>query len=409
MTRVGLGFLVAASVPGLSVAGTPVATAPNPNAVADYAAVQNLKPGEWYEVQNSRLSLLDPCPSKTCVYNDPSHTNGTGQPAVMSAWSGGAYDWVHDIFLVHGGGHYDYAGNEVYAFDVKAMRWERLTNPSLPILGNPLWDNALWWPDGTPNSAHTYDNLEYVPGLNALCEFAIGSRWSIGSGGPITACFDMSSYSWRAKRNVPQGAIGAKTAYDPVTDSVWRQGAGGGSYLHRYDSVQDLWQNYGNINTEPSGWISYNTTGAVDPKRRLFVAVGGGEVRAWDMTKNPTPGVQTTTFGDTAIVGRMNPGLEYDQVIDKLVAWAGGVDVYTLDTNTWVWKRVLPAATNTVVPTNQQAHGTYGRFRYVPSLNVYIAVNQTRENVYFYKMSAGNGGPSPLPSAPKSPTGLRVR
>ncbi|MCI0667930.1 MAG: hypothetical protein L0Y43_07730, partial [Methylococcaceae bacterium] len=83
-----------------------------------------------------------------------------------------------------------------------------------------------------------------------------------------------------------------------------------------------------------------------------------------------------------------------DPVIDKLVAWAGGTDVYTLDTTTWVWTQVPLAASNTVIPTAAQANGTYGRFRYIPSRNLYIAVNAVNQDVYFFKLSGalGTGG-----------------
>jgi hypothetical protein len=394
------------SGPGLAVvrgATAPAAVAPNPNAAADYLAVQNLQPGHWYEVLNSRMSKVDPCPANDCPYSPSS-----GQNAVMNAWGGGAYDWVNDKLLIHGGGHTDYAGNEVYGFDIKTMAWERLTNPSTNLV-----KNALWFPDGTPNSSHGYDNLEYVPEINSFCVLGNGSRWENGSAGESTACLDIGTYRWSQKQNIPltnggSNAIGGKTAYDPVTKSVWRHHAGNYSFLHRYDWLPNTWQSYGGQFAE-SGTISIYTTAAIDPKRRLFVTVGGGEVQVWDMTKNPARGVVQTTTGATTIVNQGNPGLEYDPVIDKLVAWSGFADVYTLDTNTWAWKLVPPAATNTVIPTKAQNNGTYGRFRYIPNLNVYIVVNSNTENVYFYRMATGQGGGNPPPPPPQRPTGLRVR
>jgi hypothetical protein len=36
----------------------------------------------------------------------------------MAAWGGGAHDTKRDRLIVWGGGHGDYGGNELYAFDV---------------------------------------------------------------------------------------------------------------------------------------------------------------------------------------------------------------------------------------------------------------------------------------------------
>jgi hypothetical protein len=48
----------------------------------------------------------------------------------------------------------------------------------------------------------------------------------------------------------------------------------------------------------------------------------------------------------------------------------------------------MPAPTNTITPTAPNQNGTYGRFRYVPSKNVFIVVNSVDENVYFYKFTS---------------------
>jgi hypothetical protein len=145
----------------------------------------------------------------------------------------------------------------------------------------------------------------------------------------------------------------------------------------------------------------------VDHDRRLLIAIGEGKQWSWDISKSGTlTRTELSSSGDQTIVHAAAPGLAYDPVSKKLVGWHGGADVYTLDTATWQWSRVSPAATNAVVPTAPNSNGTFGRFRYVPSKNVFVAVNRVDENVYFYKLSAG-GGIAP-PAAPAKPTvGIR--
>ena len=81
--------------------------------------VEDLPAGQWYEVPNSRLRsvLPDPLPPGNPKY-------------ITGAWSGGAYDTKRDRLIIWGGGHGDYGGNEMYAFDVNALSWSRIWGPN---------------------------------------------------------------------------------------------------------------------------------------------------------------------------------------------------------------------------------------------------------------------------------------
>src|SRR6185436_13027501 len=72
--------------------------------------IENLQPGEWYRVPNSALRTVVPIPTPA------------GDPAnVIAAWSGGTFDTRRDRLLVWGGGHADYGGNEIYAFEIATL------------------------------------------------------------------------------------------------------------------------------------------------------------------------------------------------------------------------------------------------------------------------------------------------
>src|SRR5262245_35058305 len=108
------------------------------NAHAD--AIDDLQPGHWYEVPNSQLEAVDPCPSSDCSWSAVE-----GVDAVMNDWSGGAFDTFRDRLIVWGGGHGGYAGNEIYVFSLSTLAWERVSEPSDPV--NKDEDYA---PDGAP-------------------------------------------------------------------------------------------------------------------------------------------------------------------------------------------------------------------------------------------------------------------
>ncbi|MBA3036173.1 MAG: hypothetical protein FP814_06730, partial [Desulfobacterium sp.] len=72
------------------------------NVIADiHEDINDLKPGAWYEIAGSDLESIEydwspePVPTK----------NSIGLPAIMSTWSGGAYDTNSKRLLVWGGGH----------------------------------------------------------------------------------------------------------------------------------------------------------------------------------------------------------------------------------------------------------------------------------------------------------------
>lgn len=345
--------------------------------------IDTLKPGEWYRAPNSRLASVAP-PGMTANVIDP--------------WSGGAYDSQRDRLIVWGGGHGDYSGNEVYVFELATMAWKRLNNPS-----NPPGMDTPYAPDGNPTSRHTYNYLQYLPSpVDRFCTFG-GSAFypSAISGTGNVDCFNFDTLKWEPRKfaGVAQPSYGS-TAYDPTTKHVWYQGWGQNGALAELDPATNTWTARGGF----GGWFTYYQTIEIDAKRRKLVSVGAGESWVWNISAaGAIPPVKLVTTGDNWINGAHSPGLAYDPVAERIVAWNGGADVVTLNLDTSVWTRVGPAATNTVIPTAANRQGTYGRFRYIPSKNAYIVVNGIHEDVYLYKLSAGGGTPPPPPPPPPQP------
>jgi len=343
--------------------------------------IDNLQPGHWYEVANTRLETEFPTPTPA-GYSGPS--------SVMDAWSGGAYDSKRDRLIVWGGGHMDYSGNEVYVFDINTLVWTRLDEPSNPITENPPDGRN---PDGRPASRHTYNYLQYAPNVDRF--FSLG--FSAAYGAPSTDGHQVDAYnfdtlSWSPKATKPNNgtSIGAISAYDSGTGLLWQHGALSGE-LASYNPVNNTWSSY-----TSSLFLEYYATAAIDPTRHIMVAVGGNQFYVWDLNNPNADPTSPSTTGPNLKTSQ-SPGFVYDPVSDKFVGWDGGSSVYVLDADTWTWTQVGPAGDNTVTPTSAETRGTNGRFRYIPSKNAFIVVNRTYENVYFYKLTAG-GGSTPGPT-----------
>jgi len=357
--------------------------------------IEDLQPGHWYMVPNSRLDTMLP---------NPIPPGWSGPVSIMGAWSGGAYDTKRDRLIVWGGGHNDYGGNEIYVFDISAFKWLRTWGPSSNI-PDPGGSCSETYSDGNPVSKHTYDGLEYIPIIDRFFSHGGSLYCGPGSGSVATWLFDFNSLTWQLKTTIlPVGSwteLEVVTAYDSVTGHVFISSPSLG--LYEYNPSNNTW-------TERSSTpIGYGKVAAIDPGRRKFVVIGGGQIQAYTLSASGTLTLQTlSTTGDAAILSADYPGFVYDPVSDRFVAWNGGANVYTLNMDTLKWTRVPPALTNTVVPTSASGTGTFGRWQYVSSKNAFIGVNQINENVYVYKLTAG-GGPSADNTPPASPRGLVLR
>lgn len=388
--------------------------------VAQSGPLEDLQPGHWYEA-NSGLS---DCSSATKPYLDcvtPGLGAGFGETInIMLAWGGGAYDTVNDRLLIWGGGHGDYAGNELYAFDITLLSWTRLSEPSVAIAAegsggfsscNEVYgDDAPG--DGQPAARHTYSSLEFVPPFNAALPGG-GIFWNQGgslwcnNGSPSRATwhFDLSAVLWHRSSDLPNSAaghLGSLGVYDPATEKIYNQ------TLHAFYEYDPLTETYVVVGQHDSGWWEDRMSAAIDPNNRLFVAVGQGWLRIWDLTDFSFAEYQAGAIaGDDVVIGSDAPGFQYDPVVGTFIAWAGGSDVYTFDASALSFTKVSAAATNTVIPptpitgsSGYTSKGTYGKFRYIPSKNLYVMVHRTDENVFFYRYSPSV--PDNLAPAPPS-------
>ena len=371
---------------------------------ADEQLLVTLPADTWYTAQGTSFIGSGVCiPVQGAI-------GGCGD--VITAWSGGAYDPVHDKMLIWGGGHDNYWGNEVYSFDPATFTWKRETTPT-PVTLSDLCQDPLY--DGNPISRHTYDQLAYITHANRF--WSRGVAWA-GAGGcgyaTLTWTLDLDTKTWT--NMVPTGSpydtgfgtfCGA-SGYDPSTKKIFLQTVEG---LQSYDYDTNTWTQLDKFSAPPL-WPRYETygdkRGAIDTKRSLFFSFGGGNYLVFDLAANSivtddwiTTGggafdntsavsgypqeIITTGGGD--VIDADGPGVDYDPRGDALVAWLGAAP-YVLDlaSKTWSTKSATGAPPP---PTTQQ--GIYGRWRYIAKYNVFILVDGPNDDVTFYKNTAGCG------------------
>jgi hypothetical protein len=249
--------------------------------------------------------------------------------------------------------------------------------------------------DGKPRSCHTYDYIEYAPGRDRLYAFGVGAPWpfarSVNPDDLVTWAFDFGARRWEKKGRVPF-RIHA-TAWDPVSGRVWMRSRFA-PYVAQWDPTKDVWTVRSKRLT---GGSNYWVTGVVDPVGRRFLTLGGGYFWAYDIGRDGLLSQEDirSTGPQEIVKARMGAGVEYDPVLDKLVCWNGGADVYALDLVGFAWERLAPATGNKAVPGMPPRAGTWGRWRYIPSKNVYIVVNAVGRNVFIHRLTRRAAQPIP--------------
>lgn len=330
------------------------------SAIAGTNPIEQLSAGQWLELPNTKIRSVLPAP---LPYGNPRY--------LVEAWSGGAVDSKRSRLIVWGGGHNDYHGNELYALDLTTRKVRRLTDPS-PIGSTSDCSSIL--PDGKPTSRHTYGGIAYIVHADRLFAFG-GSLASCGYLSSDTWTFDFATSRWHAMKpsgSIPRADPGVMAAYDPETKKVYLKD---NANLYSYSLEND---NYTLLSSNQN--VDYHLSGALDTKRRKFVMIGQGSVHVIDLKTGSMTDVKTT--GDSAIINAASPGLAYDPIGDRMVAWHGGNKVYALHMETRVWTSI----TDSRGPGEEANHqGTFGRWAYVPHYGVFALVNDIDQNSYVFK------------------------
>jgi hypothetical protein len=395
--------------------------------------------------------------------------SGVGPPdAVINAWSSFAWDSIHHRLILWGGGHANYAGNEVYTWSAVTWQWELAyhTADVLPLGGTYItadgWQNSAM-------SSHTYKNQTYLPiqdkfltmggaahnsgALFAVIEDVGGSPSVIRPVGAYT--LDMAqagqgkvggSTGSNSKRGgyaevnlsganawkprdwyldhpsinslaASVSRLGGTSAYavENGHDVIYQaasNGSGGGHGLTRFEFVNNDYHN-DIITTLGIPWNAPGgeNTGAYDPAHQVFVcaiAASGTPFFGWDLK---TGGPNNKNF-NVVNAGLTGPGtaeyislnvstpfaIEYDAVRQRFVAWSKGGKAFSITVPAgnptpvtgWVVTKLLDPTTNRpqtgAEMGSQNDTGIYGKWRYAPDLDAFVALQRTRDgNIWILK------------------------
>ncbi len=345
----------------------------------------------WYEVPESKLQAV--CPAND--FNHWGYAFASQCSGVVRAWNGGIADTGRNRMILWGGGHNDYAGNEVYAFDLASLQWQRLNDPS-PI--TPCEEST---PDRKPNSRHTYGGLAYLADVDRMFSFGGVLHCSHGIGSNATWTLGLEALDWvrmdPARGGSPNDENhGAVTAYDPNSKLVYVYDRASGFWSYDYHR-----NSYRRLNNDTS--LSLHTNAVIDATSELFLTFGDGEIRAISLAARGGHSTQdrSKAKGCDGLARSSSPGLAYDPVQDRVIGWPDfGPTVYLYDSHTNSCSTLTfpsdspPDSAHTGAP--RSSNGTFGRFQYFPASGVFVLVNDSDLNVRTLRLTAKN---SEAPSA----------
>jgi|SRR5579863_6652512 len=386
---------VPANAMGLLPGGGAIPSSGGTEALATMAA--GMSSGTWADagtqpgVTAATLSSVVWNCSSSCSPGPTAATiAGTSGPhGLMSLWSGAAFDSDNRQLLVWGGGHQGYYGNEVYAFKFSTLNWVRLTTPS-PDSVSP--NNSAITADGTPAPPHPYQSPVYVPSVGLLhmaqMFYSDSANTSANVLKFVPAAQSPSAIGvWSVPTTIP-GTLGAEVvaAYDSSTNKIYTANSADSVAARVYSVSGNSWSSIGN-----TGLADYHMTGAINPGIR-FVAVGNGFINNIDLSTGTnstasTSGPQTCQNGNA-------PGFVWDSAISAFACWTGGQTIYTLNAAGTTWAShsmtgATPACSDSgdcTSSTGVQNNGTFSRFFYDPTNNVFLVVNTIDDHVFVAKL-----------------------
>ena len=407
--------------------------------------IEDLPPGHWLEVPNSYLNGVAPCgdgrnqgdnptcdPSKGDIPSDfwSSIQGVLGVNGVIQSWSGGVVDTLRNRLVVWGGGHRDYGGNEIYAFELDRIGsgdnpWVRLTDPTpypnrcddstqcqLQLNnGDNIGDRSCLTSDAdtfdAPISRHTYGGMTYIPSMDSM--FVLGGAKHCEAGGCGASepwMFNFTDGRWHKLAptgNTPRTSCEDNTVYDVVGNKVYHHSSEWSEM-----TIDPSADTYTINNTDDFGSArTGKKTMLMVQSRRVILQFGQGEAHYMDLNE-ANPEFKTMNIsGGGAIIGDSNPGLAFDTASGLVFGWSGGSSIYSLalpddlsSAVSWVQHSTAGDTPPSTSDVDNISGGMYGRFQYVPNLNVFVVATEADKNVFIYRHTADGASDIEPPSKP---------
>ncbi len=305
-----------------------------------------------------------------------------GNPVNICAWSGACVKTSGSVVLLCGGGHVDYAGNEVYALrladDVPV--WKLLRPPTASVT-----TDVAYYSDGRPSSRHTYWALFWLETRQRMVMPGCTAPW-----GHVTPNFPvMDGFNPATNDYDPAGTFATMNArpYAGITtvkddlDNIYVHIANRGD-LVKWIQATNTWSSLGNRSA-----YNIDTPYCHDPVRHRIVRFSAGDAPPMYLDLAARAKEVPITFrGPFASKAGRNGTVVWcpDRQSFLIYKW-NETNVYECDPSGF---QVSQVAVGGVPPVLAAADGNgnlYGRFAYVPELKGCVVIPGADKPVSFFR------------------------
>jgi hypothetical protein len=350
-----------------------------------------------------------------------------GFSAITEAWNSAIYAsrfGASGSMIVFGGGHNDYFGSDVHAFDLASREWRRISDGYIGGDETDYGAGATYpdsvYPDGSPLPPHTYDYVQYDPVGNDY--ILLKGQTELGRFVKFVAIphlFNLDTLCWRRGPKHPTAILnsGGWTTWDELRRVLWGHSGddgGGNAFIGFHpdgdngDTTYGRWTDH--FPNKLPGIANHNAM-QIDPVRDIIVVSvhACNELHALDPADPARELVRLRSVGPKPLL-RPFAALEYAPNIARLVYFSPNDDgiVFTIAPSPerlsaggpfeeWHWQAHQPAD-GTLSPIADAASSSrfgvnlshvFGRFRIasIEGVDVAILVRHVDSPVYAWRLN----------------------
>jgi hypothetical protein len=313
-----------------------------------------------------------------------------GLSAITEAWNSAVYAsrfGASGSMIVFGGGHNDYFGSDVHAFDLASREWRRISDGFVGGDAGDYGEGARYpdsvYPDGSPLPPHTYDYVQYDPLGNDY--LLLKGQTELGKAVKTVAIphlFNLDTLRWRRGPKHPTAILnsGGWTTWDPSRRVLWGHSGddgGGNAFIGFYpdadneDGTCGRWTDH--FPNKLPGIANHNAM-QIDPVRDIIVV----SVHALDELNVLDPADPARAIAPLRSSGskpRLRPfaALEYAPNIGRIVYFSplDSGTVYTIAPSRkrdsgdglcdeWIWRAHQPTAGTLMPIADAASHSRFG-------------------------------------------------
>jgi hypothetical protein len=419
-----IGAGVSAGMPSTDVWGNTRFNPPAQGAIEVPAT-----PSVWVEQTGSTLGSV--CPASTgsgggagAVYSnyDFSHLC----VGVENAWNTAVLDTKRNWLWTWGGGHLNYAGNELYIYNLNNSPWTvtRMNNPAdwgpAGMAGASNCVSVFGWgecaTDGSPLSRHLWYGMVYMPVSDKIVAIGGGlapngnnshDMWMLDPTLCTVGSCPAGAWSHAISAFLPSygnNGDGMSCVYDPTRASstievVVCRLTTGYMVMFTYTITSNSWA----VTTTPGatmGALGFSTGPVIDPVTKKMYWIGGnygnstfyaysidisGPISGWAYTDITSTVSACGSWGTAMNVPY--PGLVWNSITQQIVGYPNyGSAIYTFNPATTACSTIAgsgsaPLVSPAYTPSNGQG-AIFGRFQWLPTVNQYFAVTDVAQNAF---------------------------